>query len=78
MHDEQDFLAAHGCTTPEEYDRKRFFEWVDAMEDTYARQDPMAPFFKPQGIAVKNDRHAVFKALPRSVVNNSHLGANSA
>jgi hypothetical protein len=36
MHDEQDFLAAHGCASVEEYDRKRFFEWVDAMEEHYA------------------------------------------
>jgi hypothetical protein len=42
MHDEQDFIAAHGCSTVEEYDRKRFFEWVDAMEDNVAAAQRMA------------------------------------
>jgi hypothetical protein len=39
--DENDFLADHGCSTAEEYDRKRFNEWVSTMEDAYSDIDIM-------------------------------------
>jgi hypothetical protein len=54
MHDEQDFLAAHGCTTTEEYDRTRFFEWVDAMEDSHTRQERMVvPRQRHKGVIIQ-------------------------
>lgn len=54
MHDEQDFLSAHGCATPEEYDRKRFFEWVDAMEEHYTQASRLAiPKARSNGIIIQ-------------------------
>jgi hypothetical protein len=54
MHDQQDFLTAHGCTTTEEYDRKRFFEWVDALEDDYVRKERMViPRQRHQGVIIQ-------------------------
>jgi hypothetical protein len=54
MHDEQDFLAAHGCKTPEEYDRKRFFEWVDAMEEQFIQTNRLViPKPRHDGIIIQ-------------------------
>jgi hypothetical protein len=55
MHDEKDFLAAHGCKTTEEYDRKQFFEWVDAMEDHYARTDSLVIPKVSEGVVFKSE-----------------------
>lgn len=54
MHDEQDFLAAHGCKTPEEYDRLRFFEWVDAMEEHFTQANRLViPKARDNGIIIQ-------------------------
>lgn len=39
---EKDFLTDHGCATADEYDRKRFEEWVCLMEEAFGEADGMA------------------------------------
>ena len=38
---EKDFCSDHGCSSTDEYNRKRFEEWVSIMENAFGHNEGM-------------------------------------